>query len=233
MMRRSAMQRHVAFRRRCAALVATSAMAVLLAVGEASATIAAQLQLDDEARAQLQRIEASLNSVRTVRSAFQQNSSNGEIAQGELYLERPGRLRVEYRPPVPVLVVANGRFLVYYDRKLEQVSYVPLGSTPAGILLQEHVSLADKDLVVTAFERAEGTIRVGVARAAAESEGSILLIFDDQTATLRQWSVTDAQGITTLVTLVAPFFNVGIDPSLFVFKDPRSGAYGLPSRDSP
>ena len=209
-------------------------MAVMVTAGhEASAAIAAQLQLDEEAREQLQRIEASLNAVRTVHSEFQQNSSNGEIAQGELYMERPGRLRVEYRPPVPVLVIADGTFLVYYDRKLEQVSYVPLGSTPAGILLQKHISLADKDLLVTAFEHTEGTVRVGVARTAAQADGSILLIFDDQTAALRQWSVTDAQGITTLVTLVAPSFNVSIDPSLFVFKDPRLGTRGFPSRDAP
>jgi outer membrane lipoprotein-sorting protein len=206
---------------------------VWVAGGEASAAISPQLQLDEEAHSQLQRIEASLNAIHTVRSPFRQSSSNGEIAQGELFLERPGRLRIEYKPPVPVLVVADGTFLIYYDRKLEQVSYIPLVSTPAGILLQKHISLSDKDLVVTAFERDDGTIRVGVARTAAESEGSIRLIFDEQTDTLQQWSVTDAQGITTLVTLEAPVFNAKIDPALFVFKDPRFKNRGLPSRDSP
>lgn len=210
-----------------------SAIALLLALGQVSATISPQLQLDEEARSELRRIEDSLNSIHTVRSRFRQNSSNGESAQGELFLERPGRLRVEYNPPVPVLVVADGTFLIYYDRKLEQVSYIPLASTPAGILLQKNISLTDKDLVVTAFERDDSTIRVGVARTAAASEGSIQLVFDEKAGALQQWSVTDAQGITTLVTLEAPVFNAGIDPTLFVFKDPRFKNRGFPSRDSP
>ncbi|MBK8208719.1 MAG: outer membrane lipoprotein carrier protein LolA [Rhodospirillales bacterium] len=215
------------------ALMIWSAMAFTLAVGNVSAAISPQLQLDEEARSQLQRIEASLNSIHTVRSRFRQSSSNGESAQGELFLERPGRLRVEYKPPVPVLVVADGTFLIYYDRKLEQVSYIPLASTPAGILLQKHISLTDKDLVVTTFERDDGTIRIGLARTGGENEGSIRLVFDEQTGALQQWLITDAQGIITLVTLDAPVFNAGIAPALFVFKDPRVDNRGLPSGNSP
>jgi len=205
-----------------------------LTAGDAGAVIAPELTLDADAQAQLQRIEASLNAVRTVRSAFQQNASNGETAQGQLYLKRPGRLRVEYQPPVPILVVADGSFLVYYDRALEQVSYIPLSSTPAGILLEKQISLDDPELVVTDYQQVDGTIRVAVTRKTAATEGSILLIFDEQTAALRQWAVTDAQGITTLVTLLDPAFNVAVDSSLFVFKDPRnSGRGGLPGRPSP
>lgn len=205
-----------------------------LTAGDAGAVIAPELALDADAQAQLQRIEASLNAVRTVRSAFQQNASNGETAQGQLYLKRPGRLRVEYQPPVPILVVADGSFLVYYDRALEQVSYIPLSSTPAGILLEKQISLNDPELVVTDYQQVDGTIRVAVTRKTAATEGSILLIFDEQTAALRQWAVTDAQGITTLVTLLDPAFNVDVDSSLFVFKDPRSsGRGGLPARPSP
>lgn len=212
-------------------LLAAAAGLLLLAPGEARAVIAPQLALDQDALAQLQRIEDSLNAVKTVRSAFRQYASTGENAQGQLYLKRPGRLRVEYQPPVPVLVVADGTFLVYYDRKLEQVSHIPLGSTPAGILLDKHLSLADDKLLVTDYQRVDGTIRVGVTRKDAAGEGSILLIFDEKTASLQQWAVTDAQGITTLVTLVDPAFNVDLDSSLFVFKDPRVG--GGFSRDSP
>lgn len=203
----------------------------LLAPASAGAIIAPQLALDQQALAQLQRIEDSLNAVRTVRSAFQQYASNGETAQGQLYLKRPGRLRVEYQPPVPVLVVADGTFLVYYDRKLEQVSHIPLGSTPAGILLDKHLSFSDEKLLVTDFQRVDGTIRVGVTRKDTPGEGAILLIFDERSAMLQQWAVTDAQGITTLVTLVDPAFNIDLDSSLFVFKDPRVG--GGFSRDSP
>jgi outer membrane lipoprotein-sorting protein len=209
------------------------AAVTLLAGGGASAAIAPELHLDEDARAQLKRIEDSLNAVRTMRSSFRQNSSNGEVAQGELALKRPGKLRVEYQPPVPVLVIADGTFLVYFDRKLEQVSYIPLSSTPAGILLDKRISLAGDDLLVTDYERTDGTIQIGVTRTAAPAEGSIVLIFDEGTADLRQWAVTDAQGVTTLVTLLNPEFNVDVQSSLFTFKDPRGNSRGPAGQSSP
>ena len=228
-----ARRRRAALHRRCRALLASLILvAAALACLPASAKLAPELQLDRDAREQLRRIEESLNEVRTVRARFQQNSSNGENAQGDLYLERPGRLRVDYQPPAEMLVIADGTFLVYYDRKLEQVSYIPLNSTPAGILLDERFSLEDEALLITSFERGPGTISIEVARTAEKSEGSILLIFSDKTMTLRQWAVTDAQGVTTLVTLIDPEFNGAIEPSTFVFKDPRL-TKGISGRHSP
>jgi len=204
----------------------------LLMTDGASAKFSPGLVLDAEAIAQLRRIETNLNAVRTVHARFRQNSSNGETASGELFMERPGRLRIDYQPPAQMLIVADGTFLVYYDRRLEQVSHIPLGSTPAGILLEKHLSLEDENLTVTSFERTPATVSVGVTRTAAQGEGSILLIFDEQSAMLRQWAVTDAQGVTTLVTLLDPAFNVAIDPRTFDFKDPRTTSQ-FPNRQSP
>lgn len=178
--------------------------------------------------ADLQRIVDKLNDVHSVRSEFVQNSSNGEIARGELLLSRPGRLRIDYQPPSPILIVADGTFLVYYDKRLEQVSYIPLDSTPAGILLQDRISLSDGKLTITGFQRSAGTIRLGVTRTANPGEGSITLIFDQSSLALSQWQVTDAQGVITMVSLVDPQFNVKLDGDLFRFEDPRPS-----SRHSP
>jgi outer membrane lipoprotein-sorting protein len=177
--------------------------------------------IDEADRAELRRIERYLNSIRTLRSRFAQNSSTGEVARGEVYLSRPGRMRVEYQPPVPVLVVADGRFLIYYDRKLEQVSYVPLGSTPASILLEKEISLSDPGLIVAGLERVDDTVAVEIIRKENPGEGSLTLIFRKEPVTLLQWSITDAQGVITVVTLIEPEFNGRLDPALFQFVDPR------------
>ena len=186
-----------------------------------AAAIAPQLQLRAQERAELARIEDYLNEIRTVRSEFFQLSSNGEQARGQLYLARPGRLRIEYQPPVPILVVADGTFLIYYDSKLEQVSYVPLSSTPASILLQNNISLAEGSLMVTEFTREGNMILVTIARADNPGEGTITLSFVEDPLQLAQWSVTDAQGIVTLVKLVEPRFGIDLDRELFIFHDPR------------
>jgi outer membrane lipoprotein-sorting protein len=192
-----------------------------LAPQSAPAAIAPQLQLGAQERAELAGIEDYLNGIRTVRAEFVQQSSNGEQARGQLYLARPGRLRIDYQPPVPILVVADGSFLIYYDRKLEQVSYVPLASTPASILLDDRISLAEDSLVLTGYERAGDLVLVSVARADNPGEGSITLSFKENPLQLAQWSVTDAQGIVTLVKLVEPQFDIELDRGLFIFQDPR------------
>lgn len=167
------------------------------------------------------RIEAYLNRIETVRAEFLQSSSNGATARGELYISRPGRLRIEYQPPVPILVVADGTFLIYHDRELNQVSYIPLGSTPAGILLDERIALTGGDLTITGFEQANGMVRVTLVRTDNPMEGSLSLFFTDSPLTLRRWAVTDAQGIVTDVSLVKTQFGVPLDPELFRFKNPK------------
>ena len=209
----------------CAAMLSVFAPA---APHVAAAAIAPQLQLGAEDQAELARIEAYLNGIRTVQSSFLQHSSNGQSAEGQLYLSRPGKLRVEYQPPVPVLVVADGTFLIYYDRNLEQVSYIPLASTPASVLLDKHISLADGALTVTGFERGDDRTLVSLVRTDNPGEGSITLVFSERPLALQQWSVTDAQDIATVVSLVDPRFDVELDRRLFVFEDPRP-----PARKSP
>jgi outer membrane lipoprotein-sorting protein len=187
----------------------------------AEAAIAPQLNLGTAEQAELTRIEQYVNSVRSLQSSFFQQSSNGESARGKLFLRRPGKLRIEYDPPVPVLVVADGTFLIYYDRKLEQVSYIPLSSTPASILLDKHISLLHDALTITAFERDEHRILVSLIRTEHPGEGSITFVFQSDPLELRQWYVTDPQGIVTQVSLIDPQFGIDLDRSLFVFVDPR------------
>jgi len=176
--------------------------------------------LDAAARADIGRIESYLNRLKTVRARFLQVSSTGEYAEGALYLNRPGKLRIDYEPPVPVEIIADGSRLIYHDRKLEQVTYLPLGSTPAGILVKEKVSLIGDELTVTGFERGPRSLRVTVVRADEPLEGSLTLVFGDRPLELRKWSISDAQGTVTNVSLMNARFGVPLDEKLFRFRDP-------------
>jgi outer membrane lipoprotein-sorting protein len=206
----------------CAAVLAfASCMPMALLPADCAAALAPDVAVNAEAAADLPKIERYLNGIHTLRAQFAQVSSNGETAQGQLYLSRPGKMRIEYRPPVPVLVVADGTFLIYYDRSLEQVSYVPLDATPASILLDKNISLADPDLLVTHFSNSGDTLDIGIVRRKNPGEGSITLTFAREPLSLQQWTVTDAQGVATIVTLLDAQWNVPVRDSLFQFEDPR------------
>ena len=86
-------------------------------------------------QADVGRAEQYLNAITTLQAKFLQIGPRGEIAEGVFYLARPGKLRFEYNPPAPALIVADGFRLVFYDRDLDQVTAWPVGATPLAPLL--------------------------------------------------------------------------------------------------
>jgi outer membrane lipoprotein-sorting protein len=176
--------------------------------------------LDAAAKADIARIEAYLNGIKTLRTRFLQIAQNGDSASGELTIARPGRMRLEYDPPLPTLLIANGTFLIYIDRYLDQVTHVFLKNTPVGVLVAENIKLSG-DLTVTRFMREPGVIRVTLAKTTEAEEGNITLVFADAPLALRQWIVIDAQGARTSVTLDALEYGVAVKPEMFEYKKPE------------
>lgn len=176
--------------------------------------------LSAEDKADIARIEAYVNNLRALKANFLQLNSNGGVARGTFYLQRPGKMRFEYEPPTPVLMVADGTFLVYYDSMLQQVSYLPLGSTPIGILVRDQIRLSG-DLTVTGITREANTIRVAVRQTKDWDQGELTLVFSDNPLKLEQWTVLDGQRQTTRVTLINPENTPRLDAKLFEFQDPK------------
>ena len=166
--------------------------------------------------ADLRRISAYLNGIQTMTARFRQHSSGGG-AGGSLWLARPGRMRFEYDPPSPILLIAD-RFYVYYvDKQLAEMSKVGLKSTPAWFLLREPITF--DDLVVTWLERGANGLGVTVVDPAEPDNGSLTMLFTNQPA-LRQWTIVDQQRKTTTVSISDVQFGVALDPELFVYRDP-------------
>ena len=201
------------------AFLAGAAAAAALAVLGGPAVAA--LQPSD--LADLAEIERYLDSIRTMAAEFQQYDQEGRVATGHIFLARPGRMRVEYDPPTPYLLVASSGALVYYDAEIDQVTTLPLSSTPAAFLLKDKISLT-QGVTVKSFERGPGSLRVEVVDAKDEGAGSVLMVFEDRPLALKQWTVTDAQGIKTQVVLTRAEFDVPLDPRLFALPTAKGPA---------
>lgn len=168
------------------------------------------LKITSEIQAGLDRVSAYLNDMKTLQTKFLQISSTGETAEGTIYLERPKRLRIEYQPPTPVLILANGSYLSYVDTELKQVQHLALEDTPVAFLLRDTFDFTADDVVVTGFERAANAIRISMVQKRDPLAGEITLVFNDEPTVLRKWTIVDAQGIVTNVTLVDPKFGFPI-----------------------
>lgn len=172
-------------------------------------------------RADVQRAEAYLNQVTTLRARFLQVASDGNQVEGTAFVSRPGRMRLQYDPPSPMLVVADGTFLIVHDKELGEPSYIPLNSTPAGILVRENVQLDGKDVTVTRVARTPGVLNVSLVESEDPGQGELTLVFSERPFALRQWRVVDAQGATTSVSLYEAQNGLALDPKLFEFKNPN------------
>jgi outer membrane lipoprotein-sorting protein len=168
----------------------------------------------------LARIEAYLNGILTMQSKFLQVSSTGELAGGNFYMRRPGKLRIDYDPPSPVLIVSDGHRLTYFDKELETANVAPIEDTLAGFLVRDPVRFAG-DVTVTGFNHAKGIVRVTLARSGEPEGGSLTLVFSDDPLRLRQWVVADAFGTSTRVSLVEPVFGVQLNDALFEAEEPE------------
>jgi outer membrane lipoprotein-sorting protein len=176
--------------------------------------------LPEAAREPIARIEAYLNNIDTLRSGFVQINPDGGQVTGELYYERPDKMRLEYDPPSRVLIVANEWEVIYHDRRLKQVSHLLTGSTPLGFLLEDEIHLSG-DVTVTKVEEAGGELHVTLVQTEEPDQGSITLVFAEQPLELRRWTVVDAQGLPTHVVLNGIETGMPIDDELFVFHNPK------------
>ena len=176
--------------------------------------------LSDADRADLGRIEVYLNGLRTLRARFLQVAPDGATSTGSAWIERPGRLRFEYDPPTPILLVAGHGLLVFRDEQLKQTTNLPLSSTPLGLLLQDNIKLSG-DVTVTAIGRLPGQIQVSMVRTASPGDGSLGLVFADSPLSLRQWLVVDQQRRETRVSLFDIQLGGNFDQKLFTYIDPK------------
>ena len=187
--------------------------ALMAGLALAGARHAGAAQSPDEVAA-IAQAESYLNGIESMQARFVQISSNGAYAEGSLFIRRPGRLRFEYDPPVPILLIADGVNLLYYDKELKQSTFIPLWETPLWFLIRKKVDLREK-IRATDVQRAGGALRMTLEEKGKSEVGAVTLVFSDRPFALRKWEVTDAQGIMTQVTLQNPEFGTALDDAVF------------------
>jgi outer membrane lipoprotein-sorting protein len=195
-------------------------MAALLGLAWILAPALALAALPSAHVADLARIEAYLNDLGTLRSDFVQINPDGAKVTGELYYQRPDKMRLDYDPPSDILIISDGWWVIFYDRKLEQVSHLTKGSTPLGFLLADHIRLSG-EVTVTDVARENGELKVTLIQTDEPNQGSIQLAFAEDPLELLRWTVRDAQGQATYVVLDALETGVPLDKELFRFRNPQ------------
>jgi outer membrane lipoprotein-sorting protein len=161
------------------------------------------------------RANAWLDAARVISADFVQIGPNGRRSEGQLIVSRPGRMRFEYTDPPRFEIVADGRSVAIVDKKLNTQDEYFIGQTPLKFLLSDHIDLA-RDTRVLSVAQEDKTVMIEIEdRAALGGTAHLTLVFDASTFALRQWTVIDAQGFQTVVTLFNLDLTTQPDAALF------------------
>ena len=175
----------------------------------------------DAEAAELDKLSAYLNAIHTLKSNFVQLGPEGDLAQGEFDLAKPGQLRFSYNPPSPIVIVATGGNIYVKNGQLNTVDHTAISDTPLDLLLNQAIDLRHNP-AVTGVEEQPGALIVHARASALRNQSNITLVFSYPAIELRQWMVKDNQGGVTTVALTGLQTGVNLPDALFVVpqKDP-------------
>jgi outer membrane lipoprotein-sorting protein len=154
-----------------------------------------------DAMSAVQRANAWLNSSQTLIADFTQIGGDGRKTEGELYVQRPGRLRFEYASPATLQIIADGTSVAVRDKKLATQDLYFINQTPLKFLLKSDIDISRDTRILDVKTDAKTTSIFIEDKATFGGTSHIRLVFDTQTSVLQQWTVTDPQGYETLVRL--------------------------------
>jgi outer membrane lipoprotein-sorting protein len=173
---------------------------------------------DAKQRALLDKVSGYLSGVQTLVGNFVQIGPDGRRVEGTFSIQKPGKVRFQYNPPSPIDIIADGSAVVVRDRSLETADVYPLSQTPLRYLLAEHIDLLrDTDVISVSSDDTFVTVVIEETQLIVGTN-RLMIMFDAKNLQLKQWTVTDPQGLDTTVAV----FNLDAakkpDPNLFVIN---------------
>lgn len=179
----------------------------------------------------LKLVQDYMTNVTSLKASFLQRAPGNKLSRGTLYMERPGRIRFDFKDDIPFLVVADGKSINFVDYEIGQVQKWPVKDTPMLAIIGEGFDLAS---VNAHIELEPGGIANLLSLAASDPDrpelGQVTVYFEQTAAitpaedaglNLLSWVVLDATGKATTVEIYDQEINPDLAASLWTFKDPR------------
>ncbi|MDC0457595.1 outer membrane lipoprotein carrier protein LolA [Alphaproteobacteria bacterium] len=177
-------------------------------------------ELKNKIRVQVENFFDNLN---TLEANFIQVSPSGKISNGKIFLDLPGKLRLDYNQPNNLLITCKGFWIVIQNRKLKSTNNIPLSQTSFSILLGNKINFDNKDLIVD-LQKTLGIITLKIKLAKNTQAGELLLEFSDKPFILKKWIIRDIVGDETTVLIQNTRYNQKLPFTIFfpdVFPEPN------------
>jgi outer membrane lipoprotein-sorting protein len=165
-------------------------------------------------------VENYLGTLKTISADFLQVSSVGSVSGGKFYMQRPKKFRWEYDKRNPILIISTGKQLVYYDKKLKELTYLPTDNSLINFLSREPIKLSG-DVKLLSIGEFEGGVRAIITQTKKPEEGKLAMYFSKKPMKLLKLEVIDADKNITSVLFKNLVVGSTLPKDVFVFRNPK------------
>ncbi len=170
--------------------------------------------IPEDQKALIEKINNYMQKFNDLEGQFIQTNPDSVVQKGKFYVLRPGRMRFDYRRPSRMRIVSDGTYLSIEDHDLKTVNKYPLESTPFRMLLTKNVSL-ERDARILSLTSSDTSASIKLADRTGQSAGEIQLFFSMPKMVLKEWVITDSQGLHTRIEISNLNFEKKLALSLF------------------
>ena len=169
-------------------------------------------------------IEKFFKNLTTLDADFIQVSPSGNVSNGKIYLDLPGKLRIDYENPKNLLITCQGFWIVIQDRDAKTTNQIPVKSSPFGVLLEKK-SLLNNENIKAEFSIKAGIVSLKINSQKNDKQGRLVLEFSENPFSLKKWIIQDSLGENTTVLFQNAKYNNELSHLLFFpdnFPEPNN-----------
>ena len=172
----------------------------------------------------IQQIENFFKNFATLEANFIQVSPSGNVSNGKIYLDLPGKLRLDYENPNNLLITCKGFWIVIQDRSTKTTNNIPVKSSPFAVLLEKK-SFLNTQNIKTEYNIEAGVISLKLKSQNNDNQESLVLEFSENPFSLKKWVIQDSLGENTTVLIQNAKYNNKLSHLLFFpidFPEPNN-----------
>lgn len=159
-------------------------------------------------------LENFFKNLATLEADFIQVGPSGNVSNGKIYLDLPGKLRIDYKNPNNLLITSKGFWIVIQDRETKTTNNIPVKSSPFSILLENKLIFKNENFK-TEYSLSSGVITLKIKSQNEDILESLIMEFSEKPFSLKKWIISDSFGEMTTVLIQNAKYNNNLSYLLF------------------
>ena len=201
----------------------TAFLAILLTTAPRIAQAQSAKLTEQNAGQKIRAVTDYMNRVKKFKSTFQQINPDGSLSKGVLYMNRPGKMRLDYQEPQKISLFAASNAFTFVDYDNAHVESYPFSLSPATVLLDNKINFYHKSITfINLHQSKAGDLFFTLSPKKNDPQadaGKIILRFGEDPITLKGWQITDAADNVVEVELAEINQNVSYPYGFFIYED--------------